>query len=84
MLIEFSDPIISLPLVDYMNLVDIWKKADPCASFCIRLGCMFFTEGITLVDDEITPLLLDSPRIFQRTLFYISLLPRYRTTVCTL
>ena len=60
MLIEFSDPPVSLSLKDYMNLVDLWKKAGSCAAFCIRLGNTFFSEGITQVDDEITPLLLDS------------------------
>ena len=56
-MIEFSEPPIRLPLSDYMKLVELWKKAGSCAAFCIRLGNLFFTEGVNEVDNTIIPLL---------------------------
>lgn len=60
MMIEFSEPPIQLTLTDYMNLVDLWKSAGSCAGFCISLGHLFFTEGVSQVDDVIQPLLSSS------------------------
>lgn len=57
MMIEFSEPPVRLSLSDYMLLVDLWKKAGSCAGFCIRLGHLFLSEGVTQVDNEIQSLL---------------------------
>lgn len=57
LMIEFLEPPVSLSLSDYMKIVELWKKAGSCAAFCIRLGHLFFTEGVTEVDDKIQPLL---------------------------
>jgi hypothetical protein len=57
MMIEFLEPPVRLSLSDYMKLVELWKKAGSCAAFCIRLGHLFFTEGVNEVDNEIQPLL---------------------------
>ncbi len=59
-MIEFSEPPVQLTLSDYMKLVDLWKTAGSCAGFCIRLGKLFFTEGVLEVDNEILPLLSNS------------------------
>ena len=70
-----------------MNLVDIWKRTGSCAAFCIRLGHVFLSEGITQGDDEITPLLLDTIKentLSPRVLPAYSILYWFALKVCTL
>ena len=82
-MIEFSEPPICLSLSDYMKLVELWKKAGSCAAFCIRLGHLFFTEGVNKVDNTIIPLLSNikdsntlSPRVLP-SYSILGLLSRY-------
>ena len=59
-LVEFSDPPVSMSLSEYMELVEIWKKSGSCAALCIKLGHLFFSNGVKEVDNMIKPLLLDN------------------------
>ena len=56
-MINFAEPPVSLSLADYMKLVELWKRAGSCASFCIHLGHLFFTKGVAEVDNKFLPLL---------------------------
>lgn len=86
-MIEFSEPPLHLSVSDYMKLVELWKKAGSCAGFCIRLGHLFFTEGVTEVDNEILPLLSKISKDFKlspRVMPSYSILYWFALKVCTI
>ena len=59
-MIQFQDPPVGMPISQYMELVKIWKACSSCTGFCIKLGQLFFTEGVKNVDEAILPLFTTS------------------------
>ena len=52
-----------------MDIVKRQKQAGKCIGFCIKLGKEFFSTGVSQVDNELLPMLIDkappgvSPRL---------------------
>ena len=55
LMIPFSSPAVNMKMVDYMHLAELWKECSSCVGFCCGLGMTFFEEGVTEVDNKITP-----------------------------
>lgn len=54
------NPPIGMAMSDYMEIVKLWKVCSSCIGFCIKLGKIFFSEGVKSVDENILPLFATS------------------------
>ena len=58
-MISFGTPQIQMTLSNYMEIVNLQKRAGNCAGFFIGLGAEFFSSGIAQVDDDLLPTLVE-------------------------
>ena len=58
-MIRFQSPQIQVTLTNYMEIVNLQKVAGSCVGFFIGLGEKFFTSGISEVDNDILPTLIE-------------------------
>lgn len=67
-MIPFKLPQLSMSLCQYMEIVDLQRKAGTCVGYLISLGKKFFEVGVSQVDSNIIPQLKDmaSPHVNPR------------------
>lgn len=58
-MIHFRAPQIRMTLSNYMEIVNLQEKAGNCVGFLISLGEEFFMSGVSEVDNDILPTLVD-------------------------
>ena len=56
---NFKLPQIQMTLSDYMEIVNLQKSAGTCVGFFIALGKEFFSTGLSEVDNDILPTLVE-------------------------
>lgn len=59
LMIPFRLPQVSMTLSQYMEIVSLQKRAGSCVGLLIGLGDRFFSSGISIVDNEIIPMILE-------------------------
>lgn len=68
----------------FIDLADDWDKSSSAASWCVNIGCKFFSDGVNDVDLSIRPniLSLASQRIPNRVITSYSILYWFALEVC--